>query len=106
MAAKLSVGYSLDQIPNDITKKTPASFEPSVDYMVIKVSNSMVMASFICTIECLRILNVVWLRIHNTTNINFIAIKDFYSIHFFPSLCLFSPSEKRLGCCCIMSFQS
>ncbi|KAM7518937.1 hypothetical protein LguiB_017899 [Lonicera macranthoides] len=36
MAAKLSVGYSLDQIPNDITKKTPASFEPSIDYVSIK----------------------------------------------------------------------
>lgn len=36
MAAKLSVGYSLDQIPNDITKKTPASFEPSIDYVVTK----------------------------------------------------------------------
>lgn len=40
MAAKLSVGYSLDQIPNDITKKTPASFEPSIDYVVTKVSAS------------------------------------------------------------------
>lgn len=39
MAAKLSVGYSLDQIPNDITRKTPASFEPSIDYVVTKVSN-------------------------------------------------------------------
>lgn len=38
MAAKLSVGYSLDQIPNDITKKTPASFEPSIDYVVTKVT--------------------------------------------------------------------
>ncbi|KAK3039859.1 hypothetical protein RJ639_028252 [Escallonia herrerae] len=38
MAAKLSVGYSLDQIPNDITKKTPASFEPSIDYVVTKAS--------------------------------------------------------------------
>lgn len=37
MAAKLSVGYSLDQIPNDITMKTPASFEPSIDYVVTKV---------------------------------------------------------------------
>lgn len=37
MAAKLLVGYSLDQIPNDITKKTPASFEPSIDYVVTKV---------------------------------------------------------------------
>lgn len=36
MAAKLSIGYSLDQIPNDITKKTPASFEPSIDYVVTK----------------------------------------------------------------------
>jgi len=42
MAAKLSVGYSLDQIPNDITKKTPASFEPSIDYVVTKVSNLVV----------------------------------------------------------------
>lgn len=38
MAAKLSVGYTLDQIPNDITKKTPASFEPSIDYVVTKVT--------------------------------------------------------------------
>ncbi|KAL9262722.1 Carbamoyl phosphate synthase arginine-specific large chain, chloroplastic-like protein [Drosera capensis] len=37
MAAKLSVGYSLDQIPNDITKITPASFEPSIDYVVTKI---------------------------------------------------------------------
>lgn len=37
MAAKLSVGYTLDEIPNDITKKTPASFEPSIDYVVTKI---------------------------------------------------------------------
>ena len=37
MAAKLSVGYTLDRLPNDITKKTPASFEPSIDYVVTKV---------------------------------------------------------------------
>ncbi|MQM01476.1 hypothetical protein Taro_034230 [Colocasia esculenta] len=36
MAAKLSVGYTLDQIPNDTTQKTPASFEPSIDYVVTK----------------------------------------------------------------------
>ena len=36
MAAKLAVGYTLDQIPNDITKKTPASFEPTIDYHVVK----------------------------------------------------------------------
>jgi len=36
-AAKLAVGYTLDEIPNDITKKTPASFEPSIDYTVVKV---------------------------------------------------------------------
>ncbi|MDH5717264.1 MAG: carbamoyl-phosphate synthase large subunit [Spirochaetia bacterium] len=36
IAAKLSVGYTLDEIPNDITKKTPASFEPSIDYIVTK----------------------------------------------------------------------
>ena len=37
MAAKLAVGYTLDEIPNDITKKTPASFEPVIDYVVTKV---------------------------------------------------------------------
>jgi carbamoyl-phosphate synthase large subunit len=37
IAAKLAVGYSLDEIPNDITKKTPASFEPSIDYVVVKI---------------------------------------------------------------------
>lgn len=47
MAAKLSVGYSLDQIPNDITKKTPASFEPSIDYVVTKASVSSI-SSYIC----------------------------------------------------------
>src|SRR5665648_688243 len=37
IAAKLAVGYTLDEIPNDITKKTPACFEPSIDYTVVKV---------------------------------------------------------------------
>ncbi len=37
MAAKLAVGYSLDEIPNDITKATPASFEPTIDYVVTKI---------------------------------------------------------------------
>ncbi len=37
IAAKLAVGYTLDEIPNDITRKTPASFEPSIDYVVAKV---------------------------------------------------------------------
>ena len=36
-AAKLAVGYTLDEIPNDITQKTPASFEPSIDYVVTKI---------------------------------------------------------------------
>ncbi len=36
IAALLAVGYTLDEIPNDITRKTPASFEPSVDYVVVK----------------------------------------------------------------------
>lgn len=31
------MGYTLDQIPNDITRKTPASFEPSIDYIVTKI---------------------------------------------------------------------
>src|SRR5690606_30705892 len=37
IAARLAVGYTLDEIPNDITKKTPASFEPTIDYVVTKV---------------------------------------------------------------------
>lgn len=37
IAAKLAVGYTLDEIDNDITKKTPACFEPSIDYTVVKV---------------------------------------------------------------------
>ena len=37
MAAKLAVGYSLDEIANDITKYTPASFEPTIDYVVVKI---------------------------------------------------------------------
>src|SRR3982075_244363 len=37
VAAKLAIGYTLDEIPNDITKKTPASFEPSIDYVVTKI---------------------------------------------------------------------
>jgi carbamoyl-phosphate synthase large subunit len=37
IAAKLAVGYTLDEIPNDITKTTPASFEPVIDYIVVKI---------------------------------------------------------------------
>ncbi len=37
IAAKLAVGYALDEIANDITKKTPASFEPTLDYVVVKM---------------------------------------------------------------------
>ena len=37
IAAKLAVGYTLDEISNDITKKTPACFEPALDYVVVKV---------------------------------------------------------------------
>jgi carbamoyl-phosphate synthase large subunit len=36
-AAKLALGYTLDEIPNDITKETPASFEPTIDYCVVKI---------------------------------------------------------------------
>jgi carbamoyl-phosphate synthase large subunit len=36
IAARLAVGYSLDEIPNDITRRTPASFEPTIDYVVVK----------------------------------------------------------------------
>src|SRR5207249_9620537 len=37
IAAKLAVGYRLDEIPNDITKQTLASFEPTIDYVVTKI---------------------------------------------------------------------
>jgi carbamoyl-phosphate synthase large subunit len=37
IAAKLAVGYTLDEIPNDITRETPASFEPTIDYVVTKI---------------------------------------------------------------------
>jgi carbamoyl-phosphate synthase large subunit len=37
IAAKLAVGYTLDELPNDITKETPASFEPTLDYVVVKI---------------------------------------------------------------------
>ncbi len=37
IAARLAIGYTLDEIPNDITKETPASFEPTLDYVVTKV---------------------------------------------------------------------
>jgi carbamoyl-phosphate synthase large subunit len=37
IAAKLAVGYTLDEIPNDITRETPACFEPTIDYVVVKV---------------------------------------------------------------------
>ena len=37
IAAKLAVGYTLDELANDITKSTPACFEPSIDYVVTKI---------------------------------------------------------------------
>ncbi len=37
IAAKLAIGYTLDEIPNDITRKTPAAFEPALDYVVVKI---------------------------------------------------------------------
>src|SRR5438046_6637859 len=37
IAARLAVGYTLDEIQNDITRETPASFEPTIDYVVTKV---------------------------------------------------------------------
>ncbi len=37
IAAKVAVGYTLDEIPNDITKETPASFEPTLDYVIVKI---------------------------------------------------------------------
>jgi carbamoyl-phosphate synthase large subunit len=41
IAAKLAVGYTLDEIPNDITRETPASFEPTIDYVVTKIPRSL-----------------------------------------------------------------
>src|SRR5919206_594501 len=37
IAARLAVGYTLEELPNDITEKTPASFEPTIDYTVVKI---------------------------------------------------------------------
>jgi carbamoyl-phosphate synthase large subunit len=37
IAARLAVGYTLDEIQNDITKATPACFEPTIDYVVVKI---------------------------------------------------------------------
>ena len=37
VAAKLAVGYTLDEVPNDLTRTTPASFEPTLDYVVVKI---------------------------------------------------------------------
>ena len=37
IASKLAVGYTLDEIPNDITRKTPSCFEPTLDYVVVKI---------------------------------------------------------------------
>ena len=37
IAAKLAVGYTLDEIPNDVTRETPACFEPTIDYVVVKI---------------------------------------------------------------------
>ncbi|HSI26103.1 MAG TPA: carbamoyl-phosphate synthase large subunit, partial [Aeromicrobium sp.] len=37
IAAKVAIGYTLDEIPNDITRETPASFEPTLDYVVVKI---------------------------------------------------------------------
>ena len=37
IAAKMAIGYTLDEVPNDITRETPASFEPTLDYIVVKV---------------------------------------------------------------------
>ena len=37
IAAKLAIGFTLDEIPNDITRQTPASFEPTIDYVVVKI---------------------------------------------------------------------
>ena len=51
IAAKLAVGYSLDELQNDITRETPASFEPSIDYVVTKSHASLLKNSLAQTIH-------------------------------------------------------
>ena len=41
VAAKLAIGYTLDELTNEITETTPASFEPTIDYIVTKIQNSL-----------------------------------------------------------------
>ena len=52
IAAKLAVGLTLDQIPNDITLKTPASFEPSIDYLITKVGLLLIACLPCCCCWC------------------------------------------------------
>lgn len=58
IAAKLAVGLTLDQIPNDITLKTPASFEPSIDYIVTKVIVILRTASTVMTSDLLQVASI------------------------------------------------
>lgn len=81
MAAKLSVGYSLDQIPNDITKKTPASFEPSIDYVVTKAS--IFISSFKFQFPCIVCFSYVLIFCLE-------FIKQYYHIHLIVSIYLCS----------------
>ena len=69
IAAKLSVGLSLDQIANDITLKTPASFEPSIDYIVTKVTlplhhRTASSCLHLCTWQSSNIVSTTYLPVH------------------------------------------
>ncbi len=46
ITAKLAVGYTLDELPNDITRQTPASFEPSIDYCAVKFPPAGILKNF------------------------------------------------------------
>ena len=74
IAAKLAVGLSLDQIANDITAKTPASFEPSIDYIVTKVRTIHILRCLIVrsillllsVVKCDSLSDVIALAHHET----------------------------------------
>lgn len=80
MAAKLSVGYTLDQIPNDITRKTPASFEPSIDYVVTKVCSLFLVLALSCSYVCVMRDALYFEDLHS--NIQF-KVNTFFYVCFF-----------------------
>ena len=63
IAAKLAMGKTLDMIPNDITSKTPASFEPSIDYVVTKVLHAVFHAPVVWSFTLIAAWQLRWCRI-------------------------------------------